>query len=254
MPSPAQLQQFYSVFHRTSAEGGWYDEIEARMQVDFPTKLRLVQQRLEAGRGRLLDVGCGKGHFVRACVNQGIDAQGVDLSDSAVEYAVAKLGVKAQCGALCEIKDKLGLFDVITLWATIEHLPEPARMLADIFSLLKPGGHLFLDTGIGHDWLDRMLPGVVQWYDPPQHLFVFSSKGLRKMLQSADFSIIRLDECFERSSFRRALRVVQNGAVALGLCAVAAYGRLNHADFHFTRFPIANLMMVIARKPQARLP
>ena len=43
----------------------------------------------------------------------------------------------------------LGTFDVVTFWATIEHLPDPGAMLRHIFDILKPGGRLFLDTGIG---------------------------------------------------------------------------------------------------------
>jgi len=39
--------------------------------------------------------------------------------------------------------------------ATIEHLPDPIGMLRNIRDVLKPGGRIFVDTGIGADWLDR---------------------------------------------------------------------------------------------------
>lgn len=244
-PSPEQLKRFYAAFHEQGT--GWYDEVESRMQADFPIKRRLVQKFIPKG-GLLLDVGCGKGFFVKDCADNGLDAQGIDLSESGVQYAAQTLGVKATCGSLHDMKEGLGLFDAVTFWATIEHLPDPKEMLKDISSVLKPGGYLFLDTGIGDDWLDRLLPGAVQWYDPPQHLFVFSERGLRNSLQSAGFQVVHFDRCFERSRFRRTLRIGRNGAIAAGMRAVSVFGRLRFGTFVFTRYPVGNLMMAIARK------
>lgn len=248
-PTPEQLEAFYSRFHLDGDSGGTYEEIEPRMQADFPAKVQLVRQALEGKAGRVLDVGCGKGYFVRACCDDGIDARGVDLSDSGVGHAVEKLKVRAACGSLHDLKDQLGLFDVVTFWATIEHLPDPACMLRDIASVLRPGGRLLMDTGIGDDWLDRLLPGRVQWYDPPQHLFVFSADGLGRVLQAAGFQVERFDKCFERSRGRKAARVIRNALTAAALRLVASAGRLSQGQFTFTRFPLGNLMSVTARKP-----
>src|SRR5205823_1984563 len=107
-------------------------------------------------------------------------------------YAVNELNVNATVGDLSREKSSLGTFDVVTFWATIEHVPDPSAMLRHIHEVLKPGGRLFLDTGVGADWLDRLLPGVVQWYNPPQHLFVFSFDGMRKCLRSAGFQTIAI--------------------------------------------------------------
>ena len=172
MPSAQFLTDFYNRFHASADAGGWYDEVEARMQADFPAKIALVQCYTQGRPGRLLDVGCGKGFFVKACQEAGIEAEGIDLSQSGVDYATKVLNVKAVCAQLGDWQPD-GLFDTATFWATIEHLSAPVQMLADIQRVLRPGGLLLLDTGIGNDWLDRTLPGVVQWYDPPQHLFVF---------------------------------------------------------------------------------
>ena len=195
-----------------------YDAFEDRMQADFPTKIDLVLNTFKPDKpGRLLDVGCGKGYFVRACVDRGLNAWGIDLSVTGIEFARKKLHLKAHQGSLADLKNELGLFDAVTFWATIEHLPDPIRMLRDISDILKPSGRLFLDTGLGDDWLDRLLPGRVQWYDPPQHLYVFSRGGLQAALAKAGFRIERLEPNFERSSLRRFLKTLRNAAVATGL-------------------------------------
>ncbi|MGE0055203.1 MAG: class I SAM-dependent methyltransferase [Hyphomicrobium sp.] len=249
VPDSDKLAKFYDAFHRASAEGGWYDEVEDRMQADFPAKIALLKSAFpNGGPTSIVDVGCGKGYFVRACAEVGLNAFGVDLSESGVRFAREELGVTAYAGLLAHLKPKLGTYSAATLWATIEHLPEPVQMLRDISDVLQPGGKLFLDTGIGHDWLDRMLPGRVQWYDPPQHLFVFSAKGLKIALELAGFRIERFDPNFERSRSRRYIKTVRNALVAAGLRATAEAGGMAPKEPTFVRFPLGNLMSATAVK------
>ena len=74
---------------------------ERRGQTERPGATRKVARRLDAalrlvrngetGAGqtlRLLDVGCGKGFFVKQAISSGFEAEGMDLSSSAIEFAV----------------------------------------------------------------------------------------------------------------------------------------------------------------------
>jgi SAM-dependent methyltransferase len=249
-PGPDVLRAFYDRFHQSDSAGGCYDQFEARMQSDFPAKVRLVRQAMSAGAaGRVLDVGCGKGFFVKACADAGLDAGGIDLSESGVHYARQTLGVRATCGDLHDLAGTLGEYDIVTFWATIEHLPDPVGTLRDIARVLRPGGTLLCDTGIGDDWLDRLLPGVVQWYDPPQHLFVFSARGITRAMDRAGLTVRAIDRSFERSGARRFARRMRNGVLAAGLRMAAAVGRMRAGEFEFTRYPLGNLMSVRAVKP-----
>jgi ubiquinone/menaquinone biosynthesis C-methylase UbiE len=247
-PTDSELKSFYSQFHRSEDENGWYDEAELRMQQDFPAKLALVNRTTSGNPGKLLDVGCGKGFFVKACVTAGWDAEGIDVSDTAVRYGQDKLGVKVHLGPIEALKHEVERFDTVTLWATIEHLPKPDETLRDIAEVLKPGGYLFLDTGRGYDWLDRLLPGTVQWYDPPQHLYVFSDSGLKRLLQAAGFEIVHFDGCFERNVVRKLIRMTRAVVVASSLRAISTLTGLRAGRFEFTRWPLGNLMSVAARR------
>lgn len=250
MPDADTLARFYDAFHLTAADGGWYDATDDRMQLDFPAKIARIRKATGPGPLRLLDVGCGKGYFIKACVEAGgMEVVGVDLSASGVAFARNTLQVDARCGKVEGLKDELGTFDVITFWATIEHLPNPVQVLKNLEGLLRPGGHLFCDTGIGGDWLDRLLPGLAQWYDPPQHLFVFSTQGIIRAMEGAGFTVVDLDPCFERSWLRRILKVTRNGVLAAGFRAVAWSGRMGEGQpFAFTRYPVGNLMSIVAVK------
>lgn len=250
VPSDEFLTDYYSNYHLSSEEGGSYDDVESRMQADFPAKIQLVKQYAGKNAPRLMDVGCGKGYFVRAAKDAGIDAEGCDLSDSGVKHAVEKLGVKAYAGHIGALKHQVGLgsYDVATFWATIEHLPDPIGLMRDVCDILKPGGLFLLDTGIGDDWLDRLVPGNVQWYDPPQHLFVFSGDGLAKAVEKAGFQVVHHDRCFERSASRKLIRNLRNGVTASIMRFGAEIGRLKRHGFGFTRFPMGNLQSIVARK------
>ncbi len=248
LPTPEFLNEYYSNYHLTADAGGVYDDVESRMQADFPAKLQLVRQHSGGKPVRLLDVGCGKGFFVKAAKDAGMDAEGCDLSDSGVKFAVEKLGVKARAGHIGSLKGELGTFDVATFWATIEHLPDPIGLMKDVFDVLKPGGLFLLDTGIGDDWLDRLVPGNVQWYDPPQHLFVFSGDGLAKAVEKAGFRVLAHDRCFERSASRKLVRNLRNGVTAGVMRFGAELGRLKKHGFGFTRFPMGNLQSIVAQK------
>jgi SAM-dependent methyltransferase len=248
-PDDEFLTTFYSRYHLSFSDGGGYELREARMEADFPAKADLV--RVIAGNEsmRLLDVGCGKGFFVKACRDTGIDAVGIDLSDNAIRHATEVLQVPAYCGLIEDMTEELGQFDAVTLWATIEHLPRPIETLKAIRNVLKPGGVIFADTGIADDLLERSLPGVTQWYDPPQHLFVFSEAGMRAAMKAAGFDVIHVDRCFERSTLRRYARMVRAGATSLGLKAVMAIFRIKRPlPFEFTRYPLGNLILCAARR------
>jgi SAM-dependent methyltransferase len=253
VPSRSALDEFYYRFHLGADEGGWYDEAEIRMACDFPAKVDTIA-RLVRRPARILDVGCGRGAFVRACLDRDLGAEGIDISGSAVAYAQNVTGVPAHVGDLSE-EHSLGCkYDCVTLWATIEHLASPEKMLKGIRGALKEAGYLVLDTGIGDDWLDRLLPGVVQWYDPPQHLFVFSREGISRLLEKNGFSVVSIDTCFERSSFRRFARIARGAFAAALLRAAATVTLLKTKPPYFTRFPVGNLMQVVAqRRPDAEL-
>jgi len=248
-PTESYLADFYSRFHKVLEQGGGYELREGRMSADFPAKIEKIRKHLPLASATILDVGCGKGYFVKNCLDMDIKAEGIDLSDTAINYAQNVLGVKAVCGKIEDIADQMGMYDAVTFWATIEHLPDPVRTLKSIHKVLKPGGLLFLDTGIGHDWLDKLLPGVNQWYDPPQHLFVFSADSIQIALATAGFVTEDIDNCFERSTIRRVIRIMRGGAAALGLRAVTELTRsTGTGPFRFTRFPLGNLMSIVAKK------
>ena len=254
-PNKDILKNFYDDFHLSQQEGGSYDWIEDRIKVDFPKKIELIKNFKNNLNINLLDVGCGKGFFVESCNKNKINAEGIDVSKSGIEYAMHTLGVKAEQIDVVDFSKRLentNKYDVITLQATIEHLPNPKEVFDSIYTCLKPGGLFFLDTGLGNDKFEKFLPGHSQWFDAPQHLFVYSVDGLKILLEKAGFNILKIDKNFERNYLRRIIKFVRHFVICIGSFIILRpiLGKTGFdAMQKESKWPIGKLVQVIAKKP-----
>jgi SAM-dependent methyltransferase len=129
----------------------------------------------------LLDFGAGAGGFVRAALDAGWRATGVERSESARSRAKELYGVDL----LADLQgDK---YDVVTMWDVIEHLRDPIEVVSSLRRVLAPGGFLIVETGNYENWL--RLSEKDDWglylFD---HQFYFSPKSLEKMLSAAGLS------------------------------------------------------------------
>ena len=90
-----------------------------------------------AGRpGKLLDVGCGYGFFLRLAQEAGWEAIGVDPDPQAVAYARSTLRVEALQGDLRDLDFADHSFDLVTLWNVLDYVPDPIP-LSIVSSLAK---------------------------------------------------------------------------------------------------------------------
>lgn len=139
---------------------------------------------------RLLDVGFGNGGFLKLAIRMGWNAAGIDFDEKAVRVARAQ-ALEVRCGSVAELLSEDARYDVITISHVIEHVHDPHALLLQAFSLLQPGGLLWLETPniqsdgarrFGRDWLNL---------DPPRHLVLFNSNSLRSSLMRAGFDQIK---------------------------------------------------------------
>lgn len=93
---------------------------------------------------RILDAGCGSGHAVtRFLARQGDHVVGIDMHEPSIDYAKRKFGcayLDFVCANLSTLPDSEGRYDVIVLADVLEHLDEPAEVLAAAVARLEPGG------------------------------------------------------------------------------------------------------------------
>jgi SAM-dependent methyltransferase len=100
-----------------------------------------------AGRtdAAVLDVGCGAGGMLAPLARYG-EVTGLDTSEELVGLCHERGFGRVQVGSAYELSAKSGSVDLITLFDTIEHVPDDARVLRECRRALAPGGLLFIST------------------------------------------------------------------------------------------------------------
>jgi len=188
--------------------------------------------------GRILDVGCGSGHFlVIARKLSGMDAYGVEPHHYDAEYA-AKHHLSIFKGSLEEAQFPDGFFDVVTLNHVLEHIGDPRSTLREVRRIVKPDGTIVVGIPQTRSLLYRLFGRRWWQLDVPRHLFVPSIHNLSRLVEELGFRISR---------------VRYNGTPA-SILASLRYWRLDVLDRHrrFDKFR-TNRVAFIALVPIAGL-
>lgn len=143
-------------------------------------------------KGRsLLDVGCGVGIFIEVAKSRGFDVWGVDINKNILHLVSKEIGSRIMINDFesFEINRK---FDIITMWYVLEHLPDPEKIIAKVWNMLKYGGIFAVSTPNGDGASSRFNP---EWYYsvvPKDHIFEFSPKSLSLLLSRNGFKVVRV--------------------------------------------------------------
>jgi len=156
---------------------------------------RLEPYRQET-RGRLLDMGCGAGFFLKIAREAGWDELGIDLSPDAVAFARDRLGLHAIAGQIEDSNLPENAFDVVTLLETIEHLFDPMAVLRQAYRVLRPGGLIAVTTPNLNSLAFKFLGLDWSILSPTEHLYYFTECTIQQMLTRTGFHNVRI----ERSS------------------------------------------------------
>jgi SAM-dependent methyltransferase len=141
---------------------------------------------------RLLDIGCGAGALLAVARKNGWNAQGLDVSPSAVKH-VRELGFEVYEGELKNAAFPSEHFDVVTAAELLEHLSDPQPLLQEVARILRPGGLFWTTTPHARGLSGRMLGLKWRCIWPPEHLQLFSVRGLKTLLRDAGFRQLRID-------------------------------------------------------------
>ncbi len=136
----------------------------------FAVLERSFRPHLREFHGRVLDVGCGLGHFFRLYP----DAFGIDHNFYCVRYCVER-GYRCVQGDLYRLPFPAESFDGVLLCHVLEHLEAPEAALEEIHRVLRPGGVLSIRvptaTGFKVDRTHRT------FFDYPRLVRVLAPRG-----------------------------------------------------------------------------
>jgi 2-polyprenyl-3-methyl-5-hydroxy-6-metoxy-1,4-benzoquinol methylase len=121
-----------------------------------------LKKHLTPGNFRTLDAGCGSGAFTFAAVQLGNNALGLDFNKEQIKKAKARAKIlnmpraefiQADLRELDKLGRRLGKFDQIICFETIEHILDDKKLIKNLAALLKPKGRLLLTTPFKHSRL-----------------------------------------------------------------------------------------------------
>jgi 2-polyprenyl-3-methyl-5-hydroxy-6-metoxy-1,4-benzoquinol methylase len=151
--------------------------------------------------GRLLDVGCGGGHFLRAAKRRGIwDVIGLEPIEKAAIQAARYAGCDVRKTTVDDAEFPAASFDVISLLGVLEHVHEPLAVLRSARSLLRADGLLAIYVP-NYLYLRLKDTGLVcyartrHWsrLHPQEHLHQFTPRTLAQVLRTSGFEVLQVD-------------------------------------------------------------
>jgi SAM-dependent methyltransferase len=170
-----------------------YASLEPGLTRTAHRRLDVIDRILPHSRRRLLDVGCGTGVFLDAARDRGWLTSGIEPSPYAADQAQRRgHSVRTRAIESAAPDPKEPRCDCVTLWDCLEHVSDPLAALRASADRLEVGGVLALSTGDVVS-LCAWLSGK-RWhlYNLPEHLFFFSPRSLKLLLQRVDCRAIAL--------------------------------------------------------------
>lgn len=177
-PQPIDLSPYYSP-HYYGNRHSFSAQYCARRRVSWINSFR------KYNRGKLLDIGCGEGTFLFHAAKAQWQVAGTELNPTLVQ------ALELDVWQSIEDAKKIAPFDCITLWHSLEHMPDPRAVLAEAHSLLASDGHLFIAVPNAQGWQARLFGAHWLHRDVPRHLHHFGAESLCKLLQNHGFKIIK---------------------------------------------------------------
>jgi 2-polyprenyl-6-hydroxyphenyl methylase / 3-demethylubiquinone-9 3-methyltransferase len=156
-----------------------------------PLRLGYIEQNYPLKGTKILDVGCGGGLLSEAMAKKGAAVVGVDANESLINVAKlhaleSELCVDYQTNTAEQFAhDNKERFDLITCLELLEHVPDPASLIASLSVMLKPQGKLVVST------VNRNPKSFVQAIVAAEHFLRLVPKGTheyKKFIKPSELS------------------------------------------------------------------
>lgn len=175
---PAEIQKFSELAAR------WWDpssEFKPLHAIN-PLRTEYIDLYSPVSGLKVLDVGCGGGLLSEALAALGAQVTAIDMAEAPLAVAKLHLLESQQCVEYKQITaealaaERAGEYDIVTCLEMLEHVPQPASVVAACAALVKPGGDVYFSTInrnpkawlmaiVGAEYILNLLPRGTHHYD-----------------------------------------------------------------------------------------
>lgn len=132
--------------------------------------------------GKLLDIGCGNGRYIKMMESLGWNVAGIEMDDAAAKTGRDNWNLNIFTGQAADAPFPQSSFDYVTASHLLEHLSNPIEYLATMIGFLKPGGKIIILTPNADSLTLKLFKNNCFLLQPPQHLHLFGNTSVRILL------------------------------------------------------------------------
>jgi SAM-dependent methyltransferase len=145
--------------------------------------------------GPCLDIGCSLGYTLRAAVELGLAASGLEISEAAARVC-REQGYDVRVGSMTSMPFAAGQFQIVTMKHVLEHTPQPRAALGEVRRVLRSGGGLFI--AVPHARYRKAVrdPQTCRFFLPSGHgpvgghFIYYTPATLSRLLQEEGFTVV----------------------------------------------------------------
>jgi SAM-dependent methyltransferase len=188
-PSVEELKIYYEEEYVIESSAADAAAVEHRRLFRLPEQIKLTADiaKLMPAPALVLDIGCERGFFLDEIRRFGYKVKGVEPSSAAREYCT-RIGIDA----VASLNQTDELFDVIVMWHSLEHFPNPMQTMRDIRCRLADGGVLLVRVPAFDSKPRKILGQHWIWFQPKNHYFHYSETSLRKLFELNGLDVVQL--------------------------------------------------------------
>ncbi len=198
MPSDKFLRKWYSEEEKKKR---WNNDLNLAVKANheqnrynYEEYFRILSETCNLdGCGKVLEIGCFSGLFLKKFKDLGYECKGIDLNEGFVKYGREHYNLDLECGTVFDLNLADKSIDIIIFHQVLEHLSDPQSFLREVRRILKDDGYIFLsvpNTGsIVFKLENKFLSDFTRhrFIEIPNHLFYFSKTSLILLLKQTGF-------------------------------------------------------------------
>jgi len=188
IPSVEKQKKYYDEHYQNGRYKTYQNAHELRMKLN---EKRFEEIRKYNPEGNHLDIGCATGIFLDVAHKNGLTVYGTELSKEAVTNA-KKHHKNIFNGIVEQANYPSEFFELVTIYDLIEHVLDPDQTFREVNRIMKKNGLVVITTPDLKSWHAKILGRHFYQIDPFQHLFYFSPKSIRKIMEKNGFEIIEI--------------------------------------------------------------